>query len=192
VADKARAAGRGARVRGLCRGVRRRAKVTDGGAWRAEEGSGARGMETLESSRMCRLCGQNSGISINIFDESENHVRKINAVLPIMVRHYAFSLSLSLSLARPLAPSLSFSSLPLFPVSSARSHVRSLLSSRPLLLFSVSLQRSPFATPFSNRRVRARVPYSRALSSSLHNGVKHTLLPPFRLVTKVREVRSLH
>ncbi|XP_070166334.1 uncharacterized protein [Polyergus mexicanus] len=42
-------------------------------------------METLESSRVCRLCGQQSGISINIFDESENHVRKINAVLPIMV-----------------------------------------------------------------------------------------------------------
>ncbi|XP_077268776.1 uncharacterized protein LOC143900885 [Temnothorax americanus] len=42
-------------------------------------------METLESSRVCRLCGQHSGISINIFDESENHVRKINAVLPIMV-----------------------------------------------------------------------------------------------------------
>ncbi|RLU26973.1 hypothetical protein DMN91_000772 [Ooceraea biroi] len=42
-------------------------------------------METLESSRVCRLCGQHSGIAINIFDESENHVRKINAVLPIMV-----------------------------------------------------------------------------------------------------------
>lgn len=42
-------------------------------------------METLESSRVCRLCGQHSGISINIFDETENHVRKINAVLPIMV-----------------------------------------------------------------------------------------------------------
>ncbi|KYM98618.1 PREDICTED: uncharacterized protein LOC108777453 [Cyphomyrmex costatus] len=42
-------------------------------------------METLESSRVCRLCGQHSGISINIFDTSENHVRKINAVLPIMV-----------------------------------------------------------------------------------------------------------
>ncbi|XP_032687627.1 uncharacterized protein LOC116851874 [Odontomachus brunneus] len=42
-------------------------------------------METLESSRVCRLCGQQSGISINIFDENENHVRKINAMLPIMV-----------------------------------------------------------------------------------------------------------
>ncbi|XP_011160806.2 uncharacterized protein LOC105196528 [Solenopsis invicta] len=42
-------------------------------------------METLESSRVCRLCGQHSGISINIFDKSENHVRKINAMLPIMV-----------------------------------------------------------------------------------------------------------
>ncbi|KAL0107149.1 hypothetical protein PUN28_015577 [Cardiocondyla obscurior] len=42
-------------------------------------------METLESSRVCRLCGQHSGISINIFDENENHVRKITAVLPIMV-----------------------------------------------------------------------------------------------------------
>ncbi|XP_012220929.1 uncharacterized protein [Linepithema humile] len=42
-------------------------------------------METLESSRVCRLCGQHSGISINIFDENENHIRKINAVLPIMV-----------------------------------------------------------------------------------------------------------
>ncbi|XP_031832632.1 uncharacterized protein LOC116426981 [Nomia melanderi] len=42
-------------------------------------------METLESSRVCRLCGKQSGISINIFDKNENHVRKINAVLPIMV-----------------------------------------------------------------------------------------------------------
>ncbi|CAK9817544.1 hypothetical protein ANTQUA_LOCUS9416 [Anthophora quadrimaculata] len=42
-------------------------------------------METLESSRVCRLCGKQSGISINIFDKNENHVKKINAVLPIMV-----------------------------------------------------------------------------------------------------------
>lgn len=42
-------------------------------------------METLEASRVCRLCGNKSGISINIFDEKESHVRKINAVLPIMV-----------------------------------------------------------------------------------------------------------
>ncbi|XP_053997243.1 uncharacterized protein LOC128886399 isoform X1 [Hylaeus anthracinus] len=41
-------------------------------------------METLESSRVCRLCGKQSGISINIFDKNENHVKKINAVLPIM------------------------------------------------------------------------------------------------------------
>lgn len=34
---------------------------------------------------MCRLCGNKSGISINIFDKKESHVRKINAVLPIMV-----------------------------------------------------------------------------------------------------------
>lgn len=43
-------------------------------------------METLESSRVCRLCGKQSGISINIFDKNENHVKKINAILPIMVR----------------------------------------------------------------------------------------------------------
>ncbi|XP_068983959.1 uncharacterized protein [Bombus flavifrons] len=42
-------------------------------------------METLESSRVCRLCGKQSGISINIFDKNENHVKKINAILPIMV-----------------------------------------------------------------------------------------------------------
>ncbi|XP_015523217.1 uncharacterized protein LOC107226808 [Neodiprion lecontei] len=42
-------------------------------------------METLESSRVCRLCGQHSGICINIFDKTENHVKKINAVLPILV-----------------------------------------------------------------------------------------------------------
>ncbi|XP_033336211.2 uncharacterized protein LOC117226199 [Megalopta genalis] len=42
-------------------------------------------METLESSRVCRLCGKHSGISIDIFDKNENHLKKINAVLPIMV-----------------------------------------------------------------------------------------------------------
>ncbi|KAJ8687349.1 hypothetical protein QAD02_023143 [Eretmocerus hayati] len=42
-------------------------------------------METLEESRMCRLCGKNSGISIDIFDKKESHVRKINAILPILV-----------------------------------------------------------------------------------------------------------
>ncbi|XP_076621821.1 uncharacterized protein LOC143342145 [Colletes latitarsis] len=42
-------------------------------------------METLESSRVCRLCGKQSGILINIFDKNENHVKKINAILPIMV-----------------------------------------------------------------------------------------------------------
>ncbi|CAL7941347.1 unnamed protein product [Xylocopa violacea] len=42
-------------------------------------------METLESSRVCRLCGKQSGISINIFDKNENHTKKINAILPIMV-----------------------------------------------------------------------------------------------------------
>lgn len=43
-------------------------------------------METLEASHACRLCGNKSGISINIFDKKKNHIRKINAVLPIMVR----------------------------------------------------------------------------------------------------------
>lgn len=47
-------------------------------------------METLESSRVCRLCGKQSGISINIFDKNESHVKKINAVLPIVVRHMCF------------------------------------------------------------------------------------------------------
>ena len=42
-------------------------------------------METLESSRICRLCGKQSGISINIFDKNESHVKKINAILPVMV-----------------------------------------------------------------------------------------------------------
>ncbi|KAL2742808.1 bromodomain-containing protein -like isoform X1 [Vespula maculifrons] len=42
-------------------------------------------METLEASHACRLCGNKSGISINIFDKKKNHLRKINAVLPIMV-----------------------------------------------------------------------------------------------------------
>nr|XP_003702930.1 PREDICTED: uncharacterized protein LOC100878370 [Megachile rotundata] len=42
-------------------------------------------METLESSRVCRLCGKQSGISINIFDKNESHVKKINAILPVMV-----------------------------------------------------------------------------------------------------------
>lgn len=44
-------------------------------------------METLESSRVCRLCGKQSGISINIFDKNESHVKKINAILPVMVCH---------------------------------------------------------------------------------------------------------
>ncbi|XP_012253302.2 uncharacterized protein LOC105684495 [Athalia rosae] len=42
-------------------------------------------METLESSRVCRLCGQLSTICLNIFDKNESHVKKINSVLPIMV-----------------------------------------------------------------------------------------------------------
>ncbi|XP_066597200.1 homeobox-like protein HDP1 [Prorops nasuta] len=42
-------------------------------------------METLETSRVCRLCGKQSGISINIFDKNENHVKKINVMLPIVV-----------------------------------------------------------------------------------------------------------
>ncbi|XP_058794235.1 uncharacterized protein PF3D7_0207100-like [Phymastichus coffea] len=42
-------------------------------------------METLEKSRMCRLCGKQSGISVDIFDKNESHVRKINAILPILV-----------------------------------------------------------------------------------------------------------
>ena len=59
-------------------------------------------METLESSRVCRLCGKLSGcISINIFDKNESHVKKINAVLPIMVRHICiFSSHTILSLRR--------------------------------------------------------------------------------------------
>lgn len=43
---------------------------------------------------MCRLCGQQSGICINIFDKNENHVKKISAVLPILVRSLPFSLTL--------------------------------------------------------------------------------------------------
>ncbi|XP_008216966.1 putative leucine-rich repeat-containing protein DDB_G0290503 [Nasonia vitripennis] len=42
-------------------------------------------METLEKSRNCRLCGKNSGIAVDIFDKNESHVRKINAILPILV-----------------------------------------------------------------------------------------------------------
>ncbi|XP_033215617.1 uncharacterized protein LOC117172007 [Belonocnema kinseyi] len=42
-------------------------------------------METLEKSRVCRLCGKHSGISIDIFDKNESHVKKINAILPVLV-----------------------------------------------------------------------------------------------------------
>lgn len=42
-------------------------------------------METLESSRVCRLCGKHSGILIDIFDKNEAHEKKVNAILPIMV-----------------------------------------------------------------------------------------------------------
>lgn len=44
-----------------------------------------REMETLEKSRVCRLCGKHSGISIDIFDKNDNHFKKINAILPILV-----------------------------------------------------------------------------------------------------------
>ncbi|XP_043470655.1 uncharacterized protein DDB_G0287625-like [Leptopilina heterotoma] len=42
-------------------------------------------METLEKSRVCRLCGKHSGISIDIFDKNDNHFKKINSILPISV-----------------------------------------------------------------------------------------------------------
>lgn len=73
-----------------------------------------RGMETLESSRVCRLCGQHSGISINIFDENENHIRKINAVLPIMVCCYLSLSFLSLFLFLSCSHSCAHSSVPSF------------------------------------------------------------------------------
>ncbi|XP_011503778.1 PREDICTED: uncharacterized protein PFB0765w-like [Ceratosolen solmsi marchali] len=42
-------------------------------------------METLEKSNMCRLCGKHLGVAIDIFDKTEDHMRKINAILPILV-----------------------------------------------------------------------------------------------------------
>lgn len=108
-----------------------------------------RGMETLESSRVCRLCGQHSGISINIFDESENHVRKINAVLPIMVRHCAFSLSLSLL--------LSFSSLPRSLSAFVPAFVRTYVCS---FLRALSSSSSSFcsSSPFLRNAPLSRIP----------------------------------
>lgn len=143
-----------------------------------------RGMETLESSGVCRLCGQHSAISINIFDESENHVRKINAVLPIMVRHYAFSLSLSLSRSH------------------SSSLTRSFLPSRPLALpFFALSQRSPFADSLLRSREGTR---PRALRSSVLAQPRDqwasstTLLPspsvPSHLIASLRNAgpRSLY
>lgn len=160
-------------ARGLCE-LRRRARVSRPSV--ASRGLRiARGMETLESSRVCRLCGQHSGISINIFDESENHVRKINAVLPIMVRHYTHSLSLSLSRSNgSFLPSRSPPPLHFFPA----------------LPFRDSLLHSGGYAPACLTRVQH--------SSSLHNSgtqtLKRTLLPlplPDHLVMK-RRVRSLY
>ena len=42
-------------------------------------------METLEGSRMCRLCGKQVEMANDIFDKRVNHVKKINSVLPILV-----------------------------------------------------------------------------------------------------------
>lgn len=107
---------------------------------------------------MCRLCGQHSGISINIFDENENHIRKINAVLPIMVCYClspfppSFSLlfpllSLSLFLMRSL-------SLPL-SLFCSRSNACSSVPSRLFLLYeSLSFSLYCSVSP-SFRRVRA-------------------------------------
>lgn len=109
-------------------------------------------METLESSRMCRLCGQQSGISINIFDENENHVRKINAMLPIMVCYFHLFLSL-LSVARSpfLSLSVSFplSAFSLFvvlihPLSPSFSVYLSVTISLSLLLLPAPQRCSPF------------------------------------------------
>lgn len=86
-----------------------RERTDERGVPRAPD-SGVRGMETLESSRVCRLCGQHSGISINIFDKSENHLRKINAVLPIMVRHVFFLFSLFFLLSVVLSRSSAYTS----------------------------------------------------------------------------------
>lgn len=115
---------------------------------------------------MCRLCGQQSGISINIFDESENHVRKINAVLPIMVRwscSFSRSDSLSLSLSVPPLP----------------------LSSTVSVLPSVCV--SPFYSLLSEgTRFRSRVYGSRPREGT--TALKRTLAFPHGFIVK-RELR---
>lgn len=147
-------------------------------------------METLESSYVCRLCGQQSGISINIFDKNENHIRKINTMLPIMVCYVlSFSLCFSFSLCRSFARTLFLSRpLPLFvlfvflilvqaPVTSPSSSVS---------LFSLFLSPAPFEILPSTRGYvllrsseRAYV-YVSIYSLSLHNSfpsLKFTLPP---------------
>ncbi|XP_014211777.1 forkhead-associated domain-containing protein 1-like [Copidosoma floridanum] len=47
-------------------------------------------MDTLEKSLVCRLCGKHCQISVNIFDKNENHVWKINVILPITVHEMDF------------------------------------------------------------------------------------------------------
>ncbi|KAI4499299.1 hypothetical protein M0802_005559 [Mischocyttarus mexicanus] len=47
-------------------------------------------MDTLEKSHACRLCGYNSDDNLNIFDVEKNHIKKIHALLPIMIHEYDF------------------------------------------------------------------------------------------------------
>lgn len=51
-------------------------------------------METLEACRICRLCGNHSEISINIFDKKAAIIDKIHAVLPISVSRFYLQPSL--------------------------------------------------------------------------------------------------
>lgn len=47
-------------------------------------------MDTLEESHACRICGNDSDDTTNIFDEKRDHAKKIDALLPIMVHKFDF------------------------------------------------------------------------------------------------------
>lgn len=41
---------------------------------------------------LCRLCGSEEGIKVNIFEKGEDHENKINEILPITVSRICFCL----------------------------------------------------------------------------------------------------
>ncbi|XP_015172196.1 PREDICTED: uncharacterized protein LOC107064266 [Polistes dominula] len=47
-------------------------------------------MDTLEESHACRICGNDSDDTTNIFDEKRDYAKKIDALLPIMVHKLDF------------------------------------------------------------------------------------------------------